>query len=380
MERIAQAVSEVKKAARTDPISGAEGAIVLLGRVSPALEHVDSSSGAIGSAVNSAIDALVPIIRDAPAGGAVRRMWLERLWKAFVADQIPYIERLGDYWGDLCATPEIAAEWARRLLPPVLESFARDGRCGGSYFHGTMACFSAMSAAGQFQEILNVIDRAPHVWWRYRRWGFRALVEQGKRAEALRYAEASRDSTHNYDKEIAQACEQLLLKSGFAEDAYNRYAIAAASYEPTYLARFRSLAKKYPWKRSSDLLRDLVGSTPGNEGKWFAAAKSAGLYEEAAALAEASPCDPKTLTRAARDFKDKRPLFAVECAIAALHWFSEGYGYEITSLDVIEPYRHGLAAAVNLDRVQEFNARARAAVANGKAFVRDSLRPLLDAV
>src|SRR5579864_8855603 len=57
-ERIAQAVKEIKKAAQTDPILGAEGAIVFLARISPALEHVDSSSGAIGSSVNGAINDL----------------------------------------------------------------------------------------------------------------------------------------------------------------------------------------------------------------------------------------------------------------------------------------------------------------------------------
>src|SRR6266852_4299971 len=36
---------------------------------------------------------------------------------------------------------------------------------------------------------------------------------------------------------------------------------------------------------------------PGDEDKWFAAAKEAGLYDEALALASASACDPRTLTR-----------------------------------------------------------------------------------
>ncbi|MHB8508959.1 MAG: hypothetical protein ACYDGR_09990 [Candidatus Dormibacteria bacterium] len=40
----------------------ADGAVALLERISPALEQVDSSSGAIGTAVNNAIDELVPII------------------------------------------------------------------------------------------------------------------------------------------------------------------------------------------------------------------------------------------------------------------------------------------------------------------------------
>ena len=63
-----------------------------------ALENVDSSSGAIGSAVNQAIDALVEIVASAPADPKTRDRWLERLWEAYQADRIPYIEALGDHW------------------------------------------------------------------------------------------------------------------------------------------------------------------------------------------------------------------------------------------------------------------------------------------
>jgi hypothetical protein len=53
--------------ARHDTLLAAEGAVLLIERLSPALEHVDSSSGAIGSAVNHAIDTLAQIIASAPA-------------------------------------------------------------------------------------------------------------------------------------------------------------------------------------------------------------------------------------------------------------------------------------------------------------------------
>jgi hypothetical protein len=65
--RIKQAVTEIKKVAKKEPVLAAEGAIAFLERVSPALEHVDSSSGSIGTAVGNAIAELVPIIASAPA-------------------------------------------------------------------------------------------------------------------------------------------------------------------------------------------------------------------------------------------------------------------------------------------------------------------------
>jgi len=70
-----------------------------LEKLSPALEHVDSSSGAIGTAVNKAIDALVAMIVKAPADDDLRDKWLERLWESFQEDDIPYIETLADFWG-----------------------------------------------------------------------------------------------------------------------------------------------------------------------------------------------------------------------------------------------------------------------------------------
>ena len=41
--------------AKKEPLLAAEGAIAFIERVSPALGHVDSSSGSIGTAVNNAI-------------------------------------------------------------------------------------------------------------------------------------------------------------------------------------------------------------------------------------------------------------------------------------------------------------------------------------
>ena len=71
---------------------------------------------------------------------------------------------------------------------------------------------------------------------------------------------------------------------------------------------------------SQDILADLVKTTPGDEGKWFAAAKDAGLYGEALALAARTPCDPRTLTRAARDLAEAQPAFAIEAGLLALCW------------------------------------------------------------
>ena len=50
IQRVKQAVAEIKAVARRAPVLAADGAVAFLERVSPALEQVDSSSGAIGTA------------------------------------------------------------------------------------------------------------------------------------------------------------------------------------------------------------------------------------------------------------------------------------------------------------------------------------------
>ena len=138
IQRVKQAVSEIKKAARKDPVLAAEGAVTLLERLSPALEQVDSSSGAIGTAVNNAVAELVPIIASAPCDPDTRGRWLERLWEAHGEDQIPYIERLADFWGELCASKEAASAWADRLVDITRMALSPDKDFHG-HFHGTPA-------------------------------------------------------------------------------------------------------------------------------------------------------------------------------------------------------------------------------------------------
>ena len=80
--------------------------------------------------------------------------------------------------------------------------------------------------------------------------------------------------------------------------------------------------------------------------------------DEAIALAQRSPCDPLTLSRAARDFATKNPVFAAEAGMAAIHWLLQGYGYEITGADVHTAYDRTLTAAGDGGR-QEVQRRLR---------------------
>lgn len=75
------------------------------------------------------------------------------------------------------------------------------------------------------------------------------------------------------------------------------------------------------------------------------AAKDARLYDLAVEIARRSPCDPRTLARAARDFALRQPAFAVEAGVLSLHWIVEGHGYEVTGPEVLDVFSHTMRAA-----------------------------------
>ena len=241
VQRVREATAEIQRVARKDPALAAAGAVHFLEKVSPALERVDSSSGAIGNAVDCAIEAYATIIVAAPVDDRTRDQWLDRLWEAHQNDAIPYIERLDDYWGELCASRTRASAWADRLIGAVESAWGPNRKPGG-YFHGTIACLSALFYAGRHEELLALLEKAPHSMWHYRGWGVKALAAMGRKADAIRYAEASRGLNDN-PVAIARACEEILLSSGLTEEAYARYAITANQGTPC-LATFRAIAKK----------------------------------------------------------------------------------------------------------------------------------------
>jgi tetratricopeptide (TPR) repeat protein len=373
-QRIREAVSEIKKVAHKDPLLGAEGAIKLMEKLWPALQHVDSSSGALGTTVYNATGVLIDIVAEAPVDEKTRSKWLDRLWDAFTDDGVGFLDVLGERWGDLCGSGPIASQWADELLPIVRKTWEESKQGTFSYFRGTDACLSCLLAAERYKELLELIASAPRISWNYRRYGVRALVATGKKGKAIKYAQASCGFNDN-PVEIDRVCEEILLSSGLYDEAYRQYGLSA-NMGATNLSTFRNIAKKYPMKDKSEILQDLIKSTPGEEGKWFATAKSLSLLPLALKLTLQSPCDPKTLNRAARDYLDKEPRFALGVAMASLHWLSQGWGYEITGFDVRAALHYAIEAAQKLGLEEKVRKDIKKKVAQGKSagmFMKDVL-------
>ena len=372
IKRLKEAVFEIKKVARTDTVAAAGGAVTLFERFWPALEHIDTSSGALGGAVNWTQEELLPLLIVAPADRKTRDKWLDRLWQAIQDDGVDYLCVVQDHWGELCGSPEVASHWADQFVDLIRMAWS-DPRPGG-YVSATSLCLSSLLAAGRHQDIWDLLAIARFPFWHYRKFGVDAFVKEGRIEEALAYAEESR-GLNQPDRSIDAACERILLDAGRMDEAYERYALTA-SEAATGLATFRTIAKKYPHREPSTILLDLAESS-GDTGRYFAAAKDAGFYDLALKFAREGRTDPRTLSRASRDLAGKQPSFAMTVGRLALERLLQGHGYEITSLDVLDAYRHFVAAAEKLG-LRESALRDAMAMANLARLKQPS--PLADAV
>jgi hypothetical protein len=145
-----------------------------------------------------------------------------------------------------------------------------------------------------------------------------------------------------------------LLDLGRVDEAYQRYTLTANG-SSTGLATFRAIARKYPGHDRKRILLDLARMSC-EPGRWFAAAKDAGFLDLALEFARTGRTDPRTLSRASRDLLENDDRFSLEVGRLALQRMLEGYGYELTGMDIIETYEHFMAAAQTLGIASEARA------------------------
>ena len=312
----------------------------------PRSSGIDSSSGALGNATAGVVEKMVPLIAAAPVPRRVREKWLERLLDAIQEDDPPYIESLGEHWGALCADPALASHWADQLLP-LMQHVMADRRKGTyAYAKSGTLCYSALFHAGRFDELLAVLALDPKPYWHDQQWAAKALAARGDVDGAVNLMKGLR-SRHAPDMALSAVAEQLLLNAGRVDEAYARYGIKATSAN-TNIATYRAIAKRYPGIDPNRILGDLIASTPGEEGKWFATAKTLKQYDLAIGLAQRAPVDPKTMVRAARDLVRSQPAFALEMCSDGAALDGQWRGYELTGADVCSARDHALAAAETL--------------------------------
>ena len=62
-----EALSEIKAAAKAEAVAAGDGAVVLMERLWPTFQDIDTSSGALGTAVNATLEEIIPILIADPA-------------------------------------------------------------------------------------------------------------------------------------------------------------------------------------------------------------------------------------------------------------------------------------------------------------------------
>ncbi|MCP5461884.1 MAG: hypothetical protein H7A34_01730 [bacterium] len=273
-KRLNEAVSEIKKVNKTDPLLAVEGCIILMERISSALEHIDSSSGALGNAVNHTLNEIIPFLINAPAEKGLRKEWLERIHNAILNEGIQFLSPVEESWGKICVFPDLMNEWADRILPEVKAIWT--GKKEFEFHTCTDICLSCLLESGRYDELENLLALHTHKFWPYDKFQAEALRRQGRIADALSYADSIRDEDH-YESKIMLFCESLLIQSGLKEEAYRRYGLNIRDGR-TYLAQFKSIVKKYPEYPEKKILLDLINQSD-NKAAWFSSARQAGFLD-----------------------------------------------------------------------------------------------------
>jgi hypothetical protein len=227
-----------------------------------------------------------------------RDKWLDCVWQAIEDDGVDYLSAVEDRWGELCHSREAASRWADKLLSLPRTDWTDPQPVG--YVRVSSVCLSSLVAAGPHREILELLALRRFPNWPDRKFAVQSPLAEGHMDEALAYAEASR-GLNQPDSAIDAACEKILLDGG----------------------------------------------------RWFAAAKDCGFLDLALAFANKGRTDPRTLSRASRDFLYKDARFALQVGRLALRRILEGYGYVLTAVDVIDAYNHFMAVARKLEIVAQ---------------------------
>ena len=352
-KRMSEAVSEIKKVAKNDPALAGEGVIELFVRLYPALMHIDSSSGALGTAMNKTIDTLMPILIKADWNMNTRGKQLDKLYDAIIEDGWGTFDDLRDHWGEICVYPGLAHLWADQFMDCTKDVLSSTNQ----YCSAVDMCLSCLVYTERYQELeelLKLDER--HSWFHHKFWAM-ALVKQGELQEALDYAGhiLSQQRTNNSEPEIDNFCESVLIDMGGIEEAYEKYGLKIPSYG-TNLNIYRSICKKYPTIDKRKILLDCI-EKKGEKGKWFASAKSVGFLDIAVQCALSSSSDPNTLLRACRDFADKDFPFALVVGVLGIIQLMIGVFYdEVTVADITYAYQQVEKIAEDKGKLGDFKA------------------------
>ena len=170
-------------------------------------------------------------------------------------DGVQYLSPVEERWGEIAVYPELMIEYAERLRVLIRRVWVEEPP--GGHIIGTAICLSCLLEAGRYGDLIELLACARMRWWHWHRFGAEALARQGEWDAAITYADGCRSPQGNDDLWIDRFCEDALIKSGRADEAYHRYGLKAAT-GPTYLAVYRETVKRYPERDRRQVLLDLI--------------------------------------------------------------------------------------------------------------------------
>ena len=265
IDRLNLAGSEIRAVNRADPVTAAEGVVVLAERIWPAFEHIDTSSGALGSAVRRTLENLVPVLIASPADELTRAHWLERLRQAILDDGVDYLAPISDRFGEIAAFPTLIRLHGYRDLDLIRQAWADHARF--SHVATATLTLSCLLEAGRHDELLALVEVRKTRLWFDETFAAEALLRQGREEAALARAVGLLDGDRQPwgRHEIARFCEAILVRQGKADEAYRRFGLPTAAGN-TWLAMWRNLVRRYPDRDARSLLEDLI-ALHGRKGK-----------------------------------------------------------------------------------------------------------------
>ena len=165
-----------------------------------AFQDIDTSSGALGTAVARTLSELIPILADAPADHATRSKWLERLFEAVQNDGVEYLRPAEERWGEIAHNPDLINKYADRLIEMVRRAWS--DHQSFQYVTGTSICLSCLLEAGRYDELQELLATRRTKFWSWHRFGAEALVRQGLWEGAIAFAEGVRDTSNSRFEDI----------------------------------------------------------------------------------------------------------------------------------------------------------------------------------
>ena len=139
----------------------------LMERIWPAFQDIDTSSGALGTAVAQTLSELIPILADAPADHATRSKWLERLFEAVQNDGVEYLRPAEERWGEIAHNPDLINKYADRLIEMVRRAWS--DHQSFQYVTGTSICLSCLLEAGRYDELQELLATRRTKFWSWHR-------------------------------------------------------------------------------------------------------------------------------------------------------------------------------------------------------------------